>query len=113
MVGAGYKRGDRQSRPEFLCAICRARAKRSEAHRKAFEAGGNCSVRLRLKRDLTAQPGADTWRQSPLPFLGARSGHLEPFISQSCQAYPGSVAAAGNKRMDAATTADKRGHDGG
>jgi hypothetical protein len=105
MGAAGYKRGDRQSRPEVLCAICRARAERSEADRKAFEAGGDCSVRLRLKRDLTAQPGADTWRESLLPFLGVGSGHLEPLSRDHGRAYPGfvlgSAAAAGNKRMDA------------
>ena len=53
----GRKRGKRQTRAQALCAMCRDRAELSQADRIAIEAGGDVSVRVRFKRDVTAKPG--------------------------------------------------------
>src|SRR4051794_3997027 len=73
----GRKRAERQSHAQVLRTIGRTRADLSQADRMAIEAGGDVSVRVRFKRDVTAEPGGQRCRESPSPLLyshGFRSG---------------------------------------
>src|SRR5208337_3374924 len=59
----GRKRAEWQTYAQFLRAIGRARAERSQADRMAIEAGDDFSVRLRFEPDVTAEPGGNSCRR--------------------------------------------------
>ena len=61
----GRKRAERQTHAQVLRAIRRTRAELSQADRMAIEAGGDVSVRVRFKRDVTAEPGGQRCRHGP------------------------------------------------
>ena len=52
-----------QTYAQFLRAIRRARAERSQADRIAIEAGDDFSVRVRFEPDVTAEPGGNRCRR--------------------------------------------------
>ena len=54
---AGRKRTKRQTHAQILRAIRRGRAELSQAYRLGIEAGDDFSVRVRLQRDMTNEPG--------------------------------------------------------
>jgi hypothetical protein len=51
------KRAKLQTPAQFLCAIRRTCAELSKTHRIAAEAGDDVSIRARLERDMSAEPG--------------------------------------------------------
>ena len=53
----GRKRAKRQTHAQVLRAVRRGRAELSQAHRLVIEAGDDVSVRVRLERDTTDEPG--------------------------------------------------------
>ena len=60
-----------------LRALRRAGAERSQADRIAIEASDDFSVGARFERDVTAEPGGNSWRPSPSPSLCFGSAHAE------------------------------------
>ena len=64
---------ERQTYAQFLRAIGRARAERSQADRIAIEAGDDFSVRVRFEPDVTAEPGGNSCRRGPSPLLWSGS----------------------------------------
>jgi hypothetical protein len=51
------KRAERQTPAQLLRAIRRTCAELSKAHRVSAEAGDDVSIRARLERDVSAEPG--------------------------------------------------------
>ncbi len=79
---AGRKRGEWQTNAQLLRAIRRARAELSQADRMAIEAGDDFSVRVRFKRDMTAEPGGNSCRRGPSPsfYFGSAQAGSDPQV---------------------------------
>ncbi len=84
LVGAppGRERGEPQPRAQPLGARRRARTEHPQPDRIAVEAGGELSVRARVERDVTAEPGRYRRRRGGSPFLGC--GSAQAGMSLSC-----------------------------